>query len=306
MAAAGSRRSALGYLMAAGTVVLWGASFPVTKAALDWLGPFGIAFLRWAISAGLLFGWLAYLRKLPAVGRLARQDGRTVLWVAASGITLFYALENLALRYTTAINAGVLANLTSVFMVLLGLVWLGERLRRIEWLAVLAALAGAILVSLGAGHLTVSAWGLRGDALMVAAAFLGAVYSVGAKLLLARHSPDVVTATVAAVGALLLLPLAGWEGLRLALPASAWVALLLLGVGSGALANLWWLHILRRTPASRASMILLLIPLVSTIVSVILLRETLTLGVVLGALLVLGGIALMQRGRATRSGADHD
>ena len=40
------------YLLALGTVILWGASFPLTKAALDYLGPTTIAFLRWTISSG--------------------------------------------------------------------------------------------------------------------------------------------------------------------------------------------------------------------------------------------------------------
>ena len=71
------------------------------------------------------------------------------MWIGFCGITLFYILENIALRYTTAINAGVLANLTTVFMLLLGVLWLGERLRRVEWAAASAALIGAALVSQG-------------------------------------------------------------------------------------------------------------------------------------------------------------
>ena len=42
------------------------------------------------------------------VETLERWNVRT--WIGFCGITLFYILENIALRYTTAINAGVLAN----------------------------------------------------------------------------------------------------------------------------------------------------------------------------------------------------
>ena len=51
-----SRRLSL-YVMAIGAVTLWGASFPLTKMALEWLGPTSIAFLRWTISALFLLGW---------------------------------------------------------------------------------------------------------------------------------------------------------------------------------------------------------------------------------------------------------
>ncbi len=289
-----SRRLVL-YLLALGTVFFWGASFPLTKAALAWTGPTAIAFLRWALSAVLLAAWLAQQRKLPQAAALMRERWRTVTWVAFIGITLFYFLENLALRFTTATNAGVLSNLTSVFLVLIGTLLLHERLKGIEWAALAAAFVGAGLVSLGSGHFSLGGTGLLGDALMVIAGFFGAVYSVGGKQLSERYPADVLTAVISAVGALFLLPVALLEGLRLDLPLSAWGALLLLGLGAGALANLWWLHLLAKIPASRAALALCLIPVISAVLSVTLLHEPVTLTIALGAALVLGGMLVAQR-----------
>lgn len=289
------------YLMALGAVTLWGASFPLTKAALDYTGPTAIAFLRWAISALVLGAWLALARRsapeqgLREAGRMVRLRWRTVAWVALVGISLFYFLQNLALRYTTATNAGVLANLTSVFMVLIGAFVLRERLKRIEWVALAMAFAGSALVSQGAGHLTLGGEGLIGDAMMVLAAFTGAVFSVGGKGLSERHPPVVVTTVVAAAGALFLLPVALVEGLTLAMPPAAWALVALLGIGSGAVGNLLWLSILREMPASRAALVLFLIPLISAGLSVALLGEPVTPLLIAGAALVLGGVVVAQR-----------
>jgi drug/metabolite transporter (DMT)-like permease len=299
-----SRRLTI-YLLALGTVALWGASFVLTKLALEELGPQGIAFVRWAISTVALGGWLTMTRRWPIAVQLLRQEGRTVAWIALTGITLFYALENLALRYTTAVNTGILANFTTVFMALLGTFWLGERLRLGGWLAMAVAFVGAVLVSQGSGHLTVSGPGLRGDLLMVIATLFAAIYSVGGKQLVERFPADVVTTLVAALGTLFLLPLALWEGMTLflasrvvlALSPGTWSALLLLGLGSGALANLWWLHVLAYTQAARAGMILFLIPVFSTALAVTVLHEPLTLTMLVGATLVLGSMAIMQRKR---------
>lgn len=296
-------RRLISYLLALGTVMLWGASFPLTKAALNYLGPIGIAFLRWAISAVALVLWLAWKRRLPVVKQVLEQDGRTAVWVALTGITLFYFLENTALSYTTAINAGVLSNFISVFMVLIGTVWLGERLSGVEWGAMAAAFVGALLVSQGSGHLAFAGPGLFGDGLMLAASFFGALYSVGGKGLVARYSADVVMTVVATLGAILLLPLALIEGGGIggfvaslqALPWQAWAAVLLLGLGAGALANLWWLQLLARTDASRAALALFLIPVVSTVLSVGWLGEPLTVTILLGGLLVLAGVVIVQR-----------
>ncbi len=293
------------YLMALATVTLWGASFPLTKAALEWAGPTSIAFLRWTISAAFLLGWLAKTRQLGAARELLRRHTFTVAWVALTGITLFYFLENLALEYTTATNAGVLANLTSVFMVLIGTVWLHERLNGVEWGAMALAFIGAMLVSQGAGHLTLASVGLRGDILMVVATLFAAIYSIGAKRLVVSYQPVVVTAVVATLGALFLFPLTIWEvggvaGLSslLALPPIAWLALLLLGLGAGALANIWWMRLLGSTTAARAGMTLFLIPVISTALAVVVLGETLTPVALIGAALVLVGVALVERDRA--------
>ncbi len=299
-----SRRVLL-YLKALATVALWGASFPLTKAALAWAGPTAIALLRWLISAIVLFLWLARRERLDQALALLRTDGGRVLWVALTGITLFYFLENMALQYTTATNAGVLANLTSVFIVLIAALWLRERLTALEWAALGIAFMGAALVSQGAGHLTLAGAGLWGDFLMVVATLFAAIYSIGGKQLVAVHRADVVLADVALIGAPMVVPLAAWEagGLHalaglLHLPASAWVAVTLLGLGAGALANIWWLEILDATTASRASMTLFLIPVISTALAVIVLGEPLTLLVVGGGGLVLAGVALVERDRS--------
>lgn len=289
-----SRRLGL-YLMAFGTVFFWGASFPLTKAALAWTGPTALAFLRWLISAVLLIAWLAAQRRLPQAVRLLRERSRTLVWVALIGITAYYFLENLSLRFTTATNAGVLSNLTPVLIMLIGAWRLHERMSGIAWAAVVAAFVGAGLVSLGAGHLSFGGVGLLGDALMVVAGFFGAAYTVGGKQLSERYPADVIITVVATLGALFLLPLAILEGLPLVLPPEAWGALLLLGLGSGALANLWWLSLLARITASRAALALFFIPVVSAVLAVTLLQEPVTPTIALGAALVLGGMLVAQR-----------
>jgi drug/metabolite transporter (DMT)-like permease len=283
------------------TVTLWGASFPLTKAALEYTGPTAIAFLRWAVSALFLLGWLAVAgRSNPstspaAARRFLAAELRTVAWVSLTGITLYYFLENVALRYTTATNAGVLSNLTPVFMVLIAALMLHERVRGAEWAALAAAFVGSALVSQGAGHLTLGGPGLLGDVMMFVAGFFGAAYSIGGKGLSERYPPVVVTTVLAAVGALFLLPLALIEGLTLALPVEAWAMIVLLGVGSGALANLFWLTLLAHMPASRAALLLLLIPLISAAMSVAFLGEPITPLLVAGSVLVLAGVVVVQR-----------
>lgn len=281
--------------LASAVVALWGASFPLTKAVLGEIGPMGIAFVRWAISASVLTAWVVCRGRIAVAAAMARSDGLRLVWLSLTGIVLYYALQNIALTYTSATNGGILSNLVTVFIVLIAVMWYGERLRAFHWVALITAFAGATLVSQGAGHFALSSAGLRGDALMVLASIFAALYSVQSKAVTARYPVDVLAAAVALLGALLLLPLALGEGLRLALPAATWGALLLLGFGSGALANLWWLDLLAQMEAARAGMVLLVIPVFSTLVAVLLLHEPLTPIAAAGAVFVLAGVGIMQR-----------
>jgi drug/metabolite transporter (DMT)-like permease len=293
-----ARRRVLLYFLVLVVTGLWGGSFVITKVALDAMGPMALAFWRWLISALALVLWLASRRRLDVAARLVREQWVRLGWMSFAGIALYYALENIALQFTTVVNAGILANLTTIFMALLAIVMLQEHQTLAEWIAMLVAFAGAALVSQGAGHFSISAPGLRGDLLMSVAGVFGALYSLGGtQLVRAGYSSDVVTAVVASLGALMLLPVALLEGLTLVIPLNTWLAVVLLGLGAGAISNLGWFAMLRRMTTSSAGMTLFIVPIVSTALAVTILHEPITPLVGVGAVLVLVGVAVTQRTR---------
>ena len=104
----------------------------------------------------------------------------------------------------------------------------------------------------------------------------------------------VVTTLAGLFGALMLVPLAVWEGLTLRLSANVWAALLGLALGSGAAANWLWWYAAYRLPISRAGVFLYITPVVSTVLGVAVLGEPLTVATVAGAGFVIGGVMFVQ------------
>jgi drug/metabolite transporter (DMT)-like permease len=158
------------------------------------------------------------------------------------------------------------------------------------------ATAGVTLIGLG-GLAQVNAsvpTRLWGDLLAMLATVLGTVYLVGGKRAVMTYDPLTVTALAGLFGALMLTPVAVWEGLTLRLPTGVWMALLGLGLGSGALANWLWWYAAYRLPVSRAGVFLYVTPLVSTILGVAVLGEPLTVATAAGAGFVIGGVMLVQ------------
>lgn len=283
------------WALAMAVCVLWGSSFALTKVALSELGPMAIACGRWALAAIAFALYLPLMGLWPQVQRALREEGKALAFLAFVGIAFFYALQNWGLRFSTAVNVGWVINLTSIFIAILGVWWLGERLDRVAAAGIVIAFVGVSLVSLQGRGVVVGSASWLGDGLTALAALCAAVYSVYGKRIVARHAPPVVTGTTAALGALFLLPMALWEGIRWPLSPFVVGALILLGLGSGALANLWWWRVLARSDAARAGLFLFFIPIVSTALGVIGLGEPFTWPMAGGAALVLIGTALAQR-----------
>jgi drug/metabolite transporter (DMT)-like permease len=296
-------------LLALLVTFLWGSSFVLTKIALAELGPLTIAFTRWLIAT-LAFAVILPLQgHTPIVQRALRQDflpfallglvGISAFLPFALlglvGISAFYTFQNLALRYTTAVNVGLLINFCTVFIAVLSVLWLGERLGRMAIVGIVLSFAGATLVGLPNGRFTLERGRLLGDGLTLLAALCGAIYTVYGKRIVARYPPAVVTGLAAAFGTLFLLPGAAWEGLALPRSATVWGAVLTLGLGSGALANFWWWRILQHIDAARAGAFILVIPVVSTLLAVAILREPMPPAAAVGGALVLLGVYLTQQ-----------
>ena len=79
-----------------------------------------------------------------------------------------------------------------------------------------------------------------------------------------------------------------------------WVELGFLAFCSTFLAMFSWTYATARLPAATTGAFLYLIPVIAVLAGVLILEETLTLNMVLGGLLIIGGVALAQFGRHLR------
>jgi drug/metabolite transporter (DMT)-like permease len=285
------------YLAAIGAAMLWGASFLLTKIVLTQLGPMATAALRWGVAAtALIVVSIATARGREVLRRALSNDGWAFLGLGLVGVSLFYTLQNLALVYTTSIDVGLIMNGFPTLTAVLGVWLLGERLTRRALGGVVAALVGVTLITLGglAGAEITTRARLVGDLLAVAATLFGALYIVGGKRAVSSYDPLTVTALAGLFGALMLMPVAAWEGFTLRLSLGVWLALFGLALGSGAAANWLWWSAARRLPISRVGVFLYLTPVVSTILGVMVLGESLTIAAAAGAGFVIGGVMLVQ------------
>ncbi|MBS0170346.1 MAG: DMT family transporter [Nitrospira sp.] len=94
------------------TTIVWGATFPATKAALAQISPLSFLFLRFLLGTLVVFTVLVLMRR-----RVTRHAGMLRMSVIASSwLFLGYVLQTVGLHLTTASNSAFITVLYVVFV----------------------------------------------------------------------------------------------------------------------------------------------------------------------------------------------
>ena len=278
-------------------VVFWGISFVATKAALAQISPVTLIVTRFTLGVGLL-AVLLLVRGEPL--RYPRDTWWPLVRMGFVGVTLHQLLQAYALRLTTAVHTGWLIGLIPIWSALFAAAFLRERFGAMKIAGLAVGFAGAVLVvtggRVGAGVLALPS--TRGDFLILASTVNWALYTVLGHGTIRRLGATRATAASMFAGWLLLLPIyfarGGFREYG-ALSATGWGAVLFLGLGCSGLGYLFWYGALERVEASRVAAFLYVEPLVTLAAAVVLLGEPVRAVTVAGGLLLLGGVALVQR-----------
>jgi drug/metabolite transporter (DMT)-like permease len=287
-------RDTLALLAAAATGVQVGAAIVATRWVVDQTTPVSLAMLRYAIGALCL---------LPAViiaGR-ARIDRRDWLPVALLGIGQFgilIVLLNFGLQRIPAARAALIFATFPLMTMIIAAILGHERLTMTKTLGVLLTLVGvAVVLSERVGPDGGSGLRWIGDAAVAASALVGAVCSVLYRPYLRKYPalPVSLIAMLASVGFLAMLSAAeGSIAMPIHLSASAWAAVIFIGVISG-IGYFLWLWALRHAAATRVTIFLALSPLTATTFGALLLDEPVTARLIAGTGLVIAGLWLGTR-----------
>ena len=289
------QRPLAGHLAAFITILIWGTTFIATKVLLRDFSPVTILLTRFVIGYAAL--WLMHPGWLHLAHR--RQEWWFVA-AGASGITLYYLLENVALTYTTASNVGIIVTISPFLTAMLAWWWLRTpRPSRWFYIGFVVAIVGVGLISYrsGAGQLA-GHW--LGDALAALAALAWAVYSIlttkigGLQLDLIRSTRHVFF-----YGLLFMIPLALCSHSGLAVAAlgepTNLANFLFLGIGACALCFVSWNFAVKRLGTVKSSIYIYLVPVITVAFAVWLLHEPLTWPIICGAALTLVGLWLSNK-----------
>lgn len=285
------------YLLALVPIVLWGSSFVAVKIALREVSPLGVVALRGAIGLATLAAVVGIFR--PArTGNERDGDGARMIFLGLLGVVLQTGLQAFALRLTSAQNAGWLVTMIPIFTGVLSAAVLREAFPAMKLLGAGLGFAGALVITLsGSGTVSIGLPSTRGDLLMLVSAFNWAVYTLIARGLFVRRGTLRTTVRILAsgtAGAAVLWVGTGHASEIMDVSATAWAALLFLGIGCTGVAFLAWARALEKLEPGTLTTFQYVQPLVTVAVAASVLGEPVRPVALAGGAVAICGVALVQ------------
>ncbi len=288
------RKTIKGHLSAFFTIFVWAATFISIKLLLTEFSPIEIMFYR------LVLAYLALLAASPRFIRINNlKEELLFLGAGLCGVTLYLIFQNSALNLTQASNVSVLISISPFFTAIFSRFFVKEeQFRSNFFLGFGISIIGIFLIGFN-GNFILKLNPL-GDILAILSAIVWAGYTViMKKISLLDLSTIQYTRKIFFYGLLLLLPFLNVLGFNLDLSRFSSLPnvlnIVFLGVGASALCFVTWNYAVSVMGAVRTSVYIYLIPIITIIISALVLQEKITLVALLGVLLILLGLFISER-----------
>ena len=293
--------------------LIWGTNYSIVKTAFLEIDAQAFNALRMLIASA---GFLAVIAGVRMRGWQSGPPGRfrsivvtpepitraDWFWLAGLGVVGHFLYQYFfigGLARTTVANSSLMLAATPVVIALISAAMGQERISRLHWFGAALSLIGIYIV-IGQG-ISLAGTTITGDVMMFVAVCCWALYTLGARELIQRHSPVGVTGISMAIGTAIYVPVMVPNLLRTewgAVSTSTWIALVYSALFALCVAYTIWYMAVREIGSARTSVYSNLVPIVAMLTAVVFLGEHLTAARLAGAAAVLVGVALTRVGKA--------
>jgi len=277
-------------------IVFWALAFPFIKIALEELSPVNLTIMRLLIVCIVFLFLLAV--KPNKFSKIQKKDIIPIFLLGFLGIIIYHLGLNYGEQYISPSAASVIIATIPIFVVILASIFLKEKITSRIVAGVFLSLLGVVIIStFGKSGFLFEIKYISGALAVLLAAVMGAGYTVVGKKMLQRYSALSLTVYVCLLGTLGLIPfisLSLFEEVA-AMSLTGWSVVIFLGVFPTVIGYVLWFVALEIKSASKISVYLYFIPVLSTIISYIIFREEITWLFVFGGTLVIIGLHVVNK-----------
>ncbi|MGA5688606.1 DMT family transporter [Cytobacillus pseudoceanisediminis] len=287
-----------GFFMLILANMIWGGNFVIGRIGVDYFPPLFFSLMRWIIAFLLLTPFM--VKQLKKDWNIIWHHKRILLLLAVTGVAGYNTIIYFALQYTTSINASVVNSTTPLFIAILAIFILREKLLARQAAGILLSVFGILyIISKGSIEMFLS-WKINaGDLYVLAAVIMWALYSV-----IGKKYSDVLPLlssfyASSFIGILLLAPLSFIEYLVMernpVFTLTSAGILLYVGFLASIMAFLSWNFGVSLIGAAKAGVFLNLLPVFAIIFALCFTEEILYLYQIIGGGIVTLGVVISSK-----------
>ena len=295
-----------GYLSALMVALLFGVWFSMDKILLGYLHPLVLAALTYLIASVFLF-FINFsplkTKILNIINRgdelenfMSKKDYGILFLTATFGSLIAPALYLSGLSRITAVNAALLTNVEILFIIIIGIFFLKEKVHKKDILGFAFLLTGAVFLSTNNLQNISFNQSLFGSLLVVSASFFWSLDTSLSKFLSRKQNIIFVTALKSGFGGSILLVMSLIGGLAFTLPLFRLPLLLFIGLVCVSFSLVLIYYSLRVIGSTRTGSIFALSSLFGAVTAFIVLNEPLTTFQLLFGFLMLAGVFILYKG----------
>jgi drug/metabolite transporter (DMT)-like permease len=292
------------YFMLLWFSIFTGATFNLAKYTIDFFSAFSAASWRFGL-ASITMVVILILRERVRFASL-KENGWMYIVLGMIGIFGFNALFFLGMKFTSAVNGSLIMATNPLLTTMFSRVILNTPITKHQGAGVGFSLLGVVLVITQGSWQVISHLSFSiGDILILCGNLCWALYGVLGRRYIKNSSPLSTTTYTMVAGAFFLMVVSAFNPSPVPLPQIpllAWGAVGFMAFFTTVLGYLFWNQGISEIGASKTSVFFNLVPVVTMIISLVL-GNTVTWIQVMGAFLVISGVAIssnLRWGRKTK------
>ncbi|MFN0188129.1 MAG: DMT family transporter [Bacteroidia bacterium] len=272
--------------------IIYGANYSIAKEVMpSYIKPFGFIVIRVWVAAFLFL----LAAKLFFKEKIEKSDWPRLIACAVFGVAVNQLLFFKGLSLTSPINSGLMMVTNPIFVLILSVMFLGEKINVKRVVGIASGIFGAVLLILYGNRFSAAPSDPLGDVCILLNSLSYAFYIIMVLPLMKKYHPITIMQIIFAIGSLLVLPF-GWEEFNSidwnSFQASTWWRLLFVVIGTTFFAYLLNTLALRELSAGVVSVYIYLQPLLAAGFAMLLGKDTPTLLHLVAALFIFIGVWL--------------
>ena len=275
---------------------VWAGSFIAVDATVDQIPPISLGFIRFLVAVPFMVLLLFLLKKDKFI---PRKEWPSLGILGFTGVTFLYIFQYIGIKFTTSSTSAVLISTNMIFIVILSVIFLKEKISIAKILGIVFSFIGVIFVVFAQmlnEKIIFDEMFLLGCIFIISSAFCWAIYSIVGKRLLEKYDAFTVITYSFILGIIFYLPFFVHETISstINITFNGWLAILYLSLVCAVFGYLGWYYSIERIETSKAAVFLTFIPLFAIILSFFY-GEPITIFFIMGAFLIISGVYLTQK-----------